>query len=150
MLFAFVLMLAVGWSLAAAVPASKNSPAKSTTKAVNTSTMNASAMKAKPTASKTAVKSKARETSKMTRALSSAEDLSGTITFVDATGKEVTLVGPNGVPYDFQLNKKTQVELSNNKIGMNELGSESNKQATVHFVPRTDGNLAENIKISAS
>ncbi len=76
--------------------------------------------------------------------------VSGTITVVDPTDKEVTLIGSNGIPYDFKLTKKTQLELSNSKIGMNELASESHKQATVHFVPRADGNLPESIQINPS
>lgn len=139
-LFAFVLMLAVGISLAAPVPASKDSTTKKTT-----------TMKAKPAASKAAAESMTKSHAKKTRlALASAEDLSGTISRVDPTDKEVTVVGSNGVPYDFKITNRTLVELANNKIGMNELASESQKQVTVHFVPRTDGNLAENIKISAS
>lgn len=140
-LFAFVVMAAVGLSLAATAPAAKNSATKNAT----------TAMKAKPSASQAAMKSKTEHPARKTRhALASAEDLSGTISMVDPNEKELTLVGSNGVPYDFQLTKKTMVELSNSKIGMNELASESNKQATIHFVPRSDGNLAKSIQISAS
>jgi len=143
MLFAFVLMLAVGVSLAASTPGSKDS----TTKTTN----NKATMKTSAAASKSAMKSPAKSSSRNRgHVLASAENLSGTITVVDPTDKEVTLVGSNGVPYDFKLSKKTQVELSNNKIGMNELAGESHKQATIHFVPRSDGNLAESIQISAS
>jgi ABC-type oligopeptide transport system substrate-binding subunit len=139
LLFAFVLMLALGLSLAAAAPASKDS---TTNKTTNT-------MKTKPSAS--AVKSTAKSSaSKSRHVLASAEDLSGTITRVDPSDREVTLIGSNGVPYDFKVNQKTMVELSSYKIGMNELASESQKQATIHFVPRSDGNLAQSIRISAS
>jgi ABC-type oligopeptide transport system substrate-binding subunit len=139
LLFAFVLMLALGLSLAAAAPASKDS---TTNKTTNT-------MKTKPSAS--AVKSTAKSSaSKSRHVLASAEDLSGTITRVDPSDREVTLIGSNGVPYDFKVNQKTMVELSSHKIGMNELASESQKQATIHFVPRSDGNLAQSIRISAS
>jgi hypothetical protein len=141
LLFAFVLMLALGLSLAAAAPASKDS---TTNKTTNT-------MKTKPSASKSAVKSTAKSfASKSRHVLASAEDLSGTITRVDPSDREVTLIGSNGVPYDFKVNQKTMVELSSHKIGMNELASESQKQATIHFVPRSDGNLAQSIRISAS
>jgi hypothetical protein len=139
LLFAFVLMLALGLSLAAPAPASKDS---TTNKTTNT-------MKTKPSAS--AVKSTAKSSaSKSRHVLASAEDLSGTITRVDPSDREVTLIGSNGVPYDFKVNQKTMVELSSHKIGMNELASESQKQATIHFVPRSDGNLAQSIRISAS
>jgi hypothetical protein len=140
LLMPFVLTLAVGLCLAA-VPGSKDSTTKATTKATTSS-----AAVTKSTA-KSMKKSSAR---KMTDVLASAEDLSGTITAVDLSDKEVTLVGSNGVPYDFELTKKTRVELSDKKIGVNELSSESHKQATVHFLPTARGNLAETIQISAS
>ncbi|MFZ0956913.1 MAG: hypothetical protein WAN60_11270 [Candidatus Sulfotelmatobacter sp.] len=106
-------------------------------------------MKAKPPA-KTAVKSKVESPArKTTHVLASAEDLSGTITMVGPNDKEITVVGSNGIPYDFKLTNKTLLELSNSKIPMNELASESQKQATIHFVPRSDGNLAQSIQISS-
>jgi len=141
MLFTFLLTLAVSVSLAAPAPGSKDSK-EATTKAT---------AKTKPSASKRAEMSTAKSSARKTaHVLASAEDLSGTITVVDPTDKEVTLIGSNGIPYDFKLTKKTQLELSNSKIGMNELASESHKQATVHFVPRSDGNLAESIQINPS
>jgi hypothetical protein len=138
----FVLMLAVGVSFG--VPASgSNSPtSKGTAKAVT---------KAKPAVNKSAMKSTANHSTMRTNhVLAAAEDLSGTITLIDPTDKEVTLVGSNGVTYDFELTKRTKVELANQKIGINELAGESHKQATIHFVPRSDGNLAEIIQINAS
>jgi hypothetical protein len=137
----FVLMLAVGLALAAAVPGSKASTMKTVTKTAKSSAAT----------SKSAAKSmKKASAKKMSHVLASAEDLSGTITAVDPSVKEVTMVASNGVPYDFQLTRKTQVKLSNEKIGMNELASESHKQATVRFIPTSRGNLAESIQISAS
>ncbi len=72
------------------------------------------------------------------------------ITIVDPSHKEVTLLGSNGVPYDFELSGKTRIELSNKKVGAKALASEIHKEATVHFVPTSRGNLAESIQISAS
>jgi len=142
MLFTFVLILAVGVSFGAPAPGGSNSTTKTATNAVR---------KTKPAAAKSAVKSMEKSsTMKTYHVLASAEDLSGTITVIDPTDKEITLVGSNGVPYDFELTQKTRVELANKKIGMNELASENHKQATIHFVPRSDGNLAESIQINAS
>lgn len=141
MLLTFVLTLAVGVALATPTP--KASTNNATTKTTAKSKPSASQNRAKSEASPAATK-------KMRHVLASAEDLSGTIAMVDPSDKEVTLIGSNGVPYDFKLTKETAVELSNQKIGIKELNSESHKQATVHFVPRTDGNLAENIKIKTS
>ncbi len=156
MLLAFLFALAVGVSLA-------GTPAKS-----NSTTKNAAAAtKAKPSATTTAMKSKTEsskaesrkteskktESRKTSRALASSEDLSGTITNVDATDREVTILGSNGVSYDFRVTPRTLVELSNNKIRTNQmtqLVNESQKQATIRFVPMSNGNLAKNIQISAS
>jgi len=133
LLFSFVLMLAVGLALAA-TPSGSNETAKSG-----------------PAATQSATKSmRKRSAEKTGHVLASAEDLSGTITMVGPSDKEVTLVGSNGVPYDFELTKKTQVELANQRIGVTALGGELNRQATVHFVPTSDGNLAESIQIGAS
>ena len=82
--------------------------------------------------------------------LASAENLSGTISSVDPSDKEVTLIGSNGVPYNFDLTKGTHIDASNKKIGANELAGESHKQATIHFLPTAHGNIAESIQISAS
>jgi hypothetical protein len=138
-LLLFGLMFAVGISLAATAPGSKDSTTKKTkTTAMSSATTGKSTAKSMSSAKK------------LSHALASAEDLSGTITVVDPSDKEVTLVGSNGVPYDFQVTRKTLVELGDKNIGANELASESHKQATVHFVPTSRGNLAESIQISAS
>lgn len=142
MVLTFVLTLAVGMSLAASTPASKTSTDKAAMKAH---------VQSKPSANQNHAKSEAKPAAEKTKhALASAEDLSGTIAMVDPSDREVTLIGSNGVPYDFKVTKKTEVELTNKKIGINDLTSESHKQATVHFVPRSDGNLAEEIPITNS
>ena len=138
----FVLMLAVGVSFGGPASGLNNSTSNATTKAVT---------KAKSAVNKSAMKSTANHSTMRTNhALAAAEDLSGTITMIDPTDNKITLVGSNGVPYDFELTKRTKVEIANKKIGMNELASESHKQATIHFVPRSDGNLAASIQINPS
>jgi hypothetical protein len=140
-LFSFVLMFAVGICLASPAAA-----AQATTTKINTETTKSSPAISKSTAqpmSKVIAK-------KRSDVLASAEDLSGTITVVDPSDKEITLVGSNGVPYDFDLTTKTRVELSDNTIGVNQLATETHKQATVHFVPTSHGNLADSIQISGS
>jgi hypothetical protein len=107
------------------------------------------------TADKTSAKSTTNSKQNSSRktvdhALATAEDLSGTISNVDLSNRKLTLIGSNGVPYDFHFTKKTQVELSNQKIGVKGLSAESQKQAIVHFVPMSNGNRAENIQINAS
>jgi hypothetical protein len=141
MFFVFMLMLAVGVSFGVSALSTNNSTANTTAKAVT---------KTNPAAGKSAKSTVKSSTMKTNHILASAEDINGTITLFDSTDKEITLVGSNGVPYDFELTKKTQVELANQKIGIDELSSESHKQATIHFVPKSDGNLAESIQINAS
>ncbi|MGA7295175.1 MAG: hypothetical protein WBW53_18830 [Terriglobales bacterium] len=82
--------------------------------------------------------------------LAPAEELSGTIAFIGSSDKEITLVGANGVPYDFRLTPKSKVDLAGKQIGRSDLASEKNREATIRFLPTTGGNLAESVKISAS
>jgi len=139
-LCSFVLMFAVGICLASPASGAKTT----TTKTGNETT------KSSPAIRKTE-NPKSKTTAKMrSDVLASAEDLSGTITVVDPSDKEVTLVGSNGVVYDFDLTRRTRVELSDKTIGANQLAAETHKQATVHFVPTSRGNMADSIQISAS
>jgi invasion protein IalB len=80
--------------------------------------------------------------------LARAENLSGKISTIGSSGKEVTLMGANGVPYDFDLTGKTKIEVGNQRIASSQLTNETQKQATVHFVPTARGNVAETIQIS--
>lgn len=80
--------------------------------------------------------------------LAPAENLSGTISMIGRSGKEVTLLGSNGVPYDFDLTNKTKIEMGSHKLPLSQLPSETHKQATVHFVPTARGNMAKSIQIS--
>ncbi|MGB8115861.1 MAG: hypothetical protein WCF22_18920 [Candidatus Sulfotelmatobacter sp.] len=132
-----VLALAV-CSFATASQNSNNQASHSKTTA-NSAAANRSAKKAKTEHAK-------QSTAK--NVLAQPENLSGTISMI--SGKEVTLMGSNGVPYDFDLTGKTRIEASNQKLTPNELDREMHKQATVHFLPTAQGNMAETIQISAS
>lgn len=83
-----------------------------------------------------------------TDVLAPAENLSGTISMIGRSGNEVTLIGSNGVPYDFDLTQHTKIEMANHKVPASQLGSETHKQATVHFLPTARGNMAKTIQIS--
>jgi hypothetical protein len=137
---AFALVFAVASSVASPALETKTSTPKSTTETANHSATSNSTAKSTPKAT----------AKKQNHALASAEELSGAITAVDPSDKEVTLVGSNGVPYDFDLGKTTRVELSGQKIAASQIAGETNKQATVHFVPTARGNLADSIQISGS
>jgi hypothetical protein len=136
-LFAFVLTLAVGVTLAAENAGSTSSTAKTP----NHTTTGKNTMKP---AAKSSVKKGS------SQVLASAEDLSGTITRIGASDKEVTLIGSNGVPYDFKVISKTRVKVANKEIPAPDLANEINKPATVHFIPEANGNLAETILLSSS
>jgi hypothetical protein len=140
LLLSFALTLAVGLSLAAV-----SGPTDSPTQAVAKTTKSSPA-----TVEKTTSSAKNSSANPMDHVLAPAEDLSGTITLVDPAAKEITLVGSNGIPYDFDLTRTTRIQLSNQKIEVNELASETHKSATIHFLPTSRGNLAQTIQISAS
>jgi hypothetical protein len=80
--------------------------------------------------------------------LAPAEDLTGTISFVASSDKEVTLMSPNGTPYDFQVTRTTRIDLAGRRISEMELANENHKRATVRFLPTGQGNLAETLEIS--
>ena len=142
LLSSFLLMLGLGVALGANTSASKKSPANTVSK---------SSAKSSPATDKsTAGHMKKSSRKSMSHVLASVEELSGTIAFIGRSDKEVTLLGTNGVPYDFQLTRKTRVDLAGQKIGATELLGENHKQATVRFLPTTRGNLAESFDINAS
>jgi hypothetical protein len=137
LLFSFALMLALP-AFAAPSQNSKNPAANSTNAKATTMAAN-----------KTANNSKTLHTKKRASdVLARAENLSGTISTIGPSGEEVTLVGSNGVPYDFDLTHNTKIEAANHKIPAGQLSSETHKQATVHFLPTARGNMAETIQIS--
>ena len=138
LLLAFVAMLAL--SLVAAQASRTHSP---TTKATN-------ATKTAKTKPAKATKHASSEHTTKPHALASAEDLTGTISLVSPADKTLTLLGANGVPYDFQITRKTQVELGHKTVAANELPGEEHAHATIHFVPTSRGNLAQSIRINAS
>lgn len=139
LLSSFILVLAVGGCLAATTPGTKDSATKT---AAKTSQRSSAAV------SKSSQHAKESSAKSNKHVLSSAESLSGSIAFVGPSDKEVTLIGANGVPYDFQVNRKTNVDLAGQKIRASELGRENHKQATVRFLPTAQGNVAEDIEIN--
>jgi hypothetical protein len=136
----FVLTFGVAGSLAAATSRSKDS----------SKTVSKMSVKPSPAAHSTTEHMKTSSIRGMNHVLASAEELSGTIAFIGPSDKEVTLVGANGIPYDFQLTRKTKVELAGKKIGATEFTGENHKEATIRFLPTSRGNMAESVNISAS
>jgi hypothetical protein len=145
MLLALVLALAMGGvSLAATNSATKNSTNK------NPTTKTTQKHSAKSAQAEHMKKSMKKTPAKKSDVLASAENLSGTIAYVNPTSKELTLMGSNGVPYDFQWTGKTRVEMTNQKLAKNQLAKEDHKDASIRFVPTARGNVAENIQITTS
>lgn len=115
----------------------------------------AASSNAKTSASQATTKTKANGTTTMqpTKArhnliLASPEQISGTISFIGSSEEEVTLIGANGIPYDFQVTRRTKFDVAGKRIGAAALASEHNKQATIHFLPTASGNLAQMLDIA--
>jgi hypothetical protein len=142
LLSALVLTLVVGATVAANTPNLNHS---------QTNTVSKMSTKSSPTGRKSAAEQlKKSSTKSMHHVLASPEQLGGTLAFIGPSDKEVTLVGTNGVPYDFRLTAKSRVDLAGKKISVTQLPAEEHKRAAIRFVPTTRGNLAESLKISAS
>jgi hypothetical protein len=75
------------------------------------------------------------------------ETLSGTISMIDADQNLVVLTSDN-VPYNFKVTKATKIEIGGSKATFNELVNQTQKEASVTFVARRDGNFARSISIS--
>jgi hypothetical protein len=80
--------------------------------------------------------------------LAPAEDLSGTISFIAPSDNEVTVMGGNGTPYDFRVMRTTRIDVAGRRITETELAGEMHKQATVRFLPTSQGNVAESLEIA--
>jgi hypothetical protein len=106
--------------------------------------------KSKESANKTATEMSTKSSSAKSihDVLAPTEDLSGTISFIGPSDKEVTLMGANGTPYDFQLTRTTRIELAGRRISETELANENHKQATVRFLPTGQGNVAQTLEIN--
>ena len=75
------------------------------------------------------------------------ETLSGTVSLIDENQKLVVLTS-EGVPYDFKVTKATQIQVGGSKATFNELLSQTEKEASVTFVARPDGNYLKSISIT--
>jgi hypothetical protein len=76
------------------------------------------------------------------------ETLSGTITSVDPHEKVVVVKGPDGVPFDMVVIRKTQIRSGDQKLTIADLAQYQNKSASVRFVPERRGDVAESVQIT--
>jgi hypothetical protein len=86
-------------------------------------------------------------------ALAAPEDMTGTIQEVGPSDKILTLLGANGVPYDFRMDRSTRIRIQNKgdqKVTPSELAQDAHDHASIHFVPMAKGNVARTIEIRAS
>jgi hypothetical protein len=115
--------------------------------------VSAAAQQTKKAASKAAAKSHAMEAAqaKVTgegKVLGPKETLSGTISTVDKTEKLIVIRGSNGVPYTFRVVRATRITIAGKKATLDELVEQVNKEASVQFVPKTEGNFAQSIEVT--
>ena len=75
------------------------------------------------------------------------ETLSGTISMVEPGTKALFVTGPGEVSYKFLVTNKTKIEVDGTTSAPNELASQTQKQATITFVARPNGNFAQDISI---
>ena len=82
------------------------------------------------------------------RTLVKAEDITGTLTSVDTTAGTMTVL-LNGTPYVFQVPAKARINIHGNQAGLEALKDEINQNVSIHFVPRSSGNIALSVEVSS-
>jgi hypothetical protein len=82
------------------------------------------------------------------RVLGEAEEISGIITSVDVAASKITMTSAR-IPYVFQLTKKTKIEINGKKGDLEALSKAVDQKASVRFVPRSDGNMADHIEVKS-
>jgi ABC-type amino acid transport substrate-binding protein len=79
--------------------------------------------------------------------LAKAETISGTLQMVAADKKIVVLADSAGTPFDFKVTGATRIKVGGKKAKLDDLASETNKAASVKFLPTRSGNVAQSIEI---
>lgn len=79
---------------------------------------------------------------------SKAETLTGTLTIVQADKKLIVVNDSSGVPFNFKVTG-TRITVNGQKAKLEDLSSQTNKQATVKYVPMRSGNVAKSIDIGS-
>jgi hypothetical protein len=76
-----------------------------------------------------------------------AETISGTLQMVAADKKIVVLTDSAGTPFNFKVTGATRIKVAGKKAKLDELASQTNKAASVKFLPTRSGNVAQSIEI---
>jgi ABC-type amino acid transport substrate-binding protein len=79
--------------------------------------------------------------------LAKAETISGTLRMVAADKKIVVLTDSAGTPFNFKVTGTTRIKVAGKKAKLDELASQTNKAASVKFLPTRSGNVAQSIEI---
>lgn len=77
----------------------------------------------------------------------SPETLSGKIWMVDSAHNLVVVKGPDGVPFDMDVTRRTRIESGDRSVSLKDLEQDKNQQISIHFVPERRGDVAQTIKI---
>jgi hypothetical protein len=81
-------------------------------------------------------------------AFGKAETISGTISIVDKDKKLIVLAGSGGVPYNFKVTRSTRINIGGKKVKLDDLAGQTNKQASIKFLPLRTGNAAQSVEVS--
>lgn len=76
------------------------------------------------------------------------ETIQGTISMIVADQKVVVVTAEGGVPYDITITGKTKIEIGGTRSTFDDLAAQVQKQATVTFVARRHGDVAQSITVS--
>jgi ABC-type amino acid transport substrate-binding protein len=79
--------------------------------------------------------------------LAKAETISGTLQMVAADKKIVVLTDSAGTPFNFKVTGATRIKVAGKKAKLGDLASETNKAASVRFLPTRSGNVAQSIEV---
>ena len=76
-----------------------------------------------------------------------AETISGALQMVATDKKIVVLTDSAGTPFNFKVTGATHIKIAGKKAKLDELGSQTNKTASIKFLPTRSGNIAQSIEI---
>ncbi len=108
----------------------------------------ASKTPAKTTAAKTMPAKKAAVKSASVRSMWPPETLTGKIAMVDANQNLVVVKGPDGVPFDMVVSRRTRIKSGTQAVNLKNLSQYRNKSASIQFVPERRGDVARSIRVT--
>ncbi|HTS25745.1 MAG TPA: hypothetical protein VMH81_07715 [Bryobacteraceae bacterium] len=76
------------------------------------------------------------------------ETLSGKIVSVDPAQRLVIVQTADGVPFDMVINRSTRIESGSQKLTLDQLKSDTNRNVSVRFIPERSGDVARSIQLA--